>query len=508
MNNIPSSIKLFLSTIALAITGMVFSWRLTEIPSRIEITIIVSALIIIPSLKFPKIAIYYIFFISLFVPVLRRMYYLIDTRPKLDFLMLLSDGAMASLFISIIMFWIINKQQNKDRLSFFILIYIFFLFMKIFVLNTGSTIDGFYGFKFYGLFTLFYFAANTLIEDKKAFFTLFRYSSFLLLFVALYSFKQVFFGYFNFENIWADSVQFTTLFIEGRLRTFSTLASPAALSDAMNILFILGCFNFIKPTATSKIFGMILMAATAVPLLYASVRTNWICAILSIWIFYIFIKRLSFKITLINLAVIPLALFFLLNYGEFNSSNQSNTTRPTKGQDITEVMITNRTRALTNPFDEYSFQKRLDTWIYIIYEIYYTYPLGKGLGVSGYAHSFYIQVLGDTGYIGALLFLIILITIIVRGIIIVRHEQDQEKKNLAAMCTTIVIIVSILNITGTHLNSHPSDIFFWFCAGCIGFLYQEYKDEANTPEATIEDEKNALVNAFSQPLPTHLHTNN
>ena len=84
-------------------------------------------------------------------------------------------------------------------------------------------------------------------------------------------------------------------------------------------------------------------------------------------------------------------------------------------------MISNRTSALTNPLEEYSLQKRIDTWDMIIVDTWYKYPLGSGLGSVGYAHSLYFQLLGEAGYPGLGLYLIILFLICRRAIILIKN---------------------------------------------------------------------------------------
>ena len=154
-------------------------------------------------------------------------------------------------------------------------------------------------------------------------------------------------------------------------------------------------------------------------------------------------------------------------------------------QNMTQVMITNRTKALANPIQEDSFQKRVETWDIIIKEVYYNYPLGKGLGTTSYAHSFYFQILGELGYLGLLLFLLILYMVIRRGIILIRFSTNHDTKLLATALTSILLIICLLNITGTHLNSHPSDIIFWIACGFISQLYRQHVKQTLLDEPKI-----------------------
>ncbi len=59
----------------LVILGSIFAWRLVNIPSRIETAIFCIGFLLIPTLRFPKMGVYYLFCLPLFIPMFRRMYY-------------------------------------------------------------------------------------------------------------------------------------------------------------------------------------------------------------------------------------------------------------------------------------------------------------------------------------------------------------------------------------------------------------------------------------------------
>src|SRR5690606_36909637 len=147
---------------------------------------------------------------------------------------------------------------------------------------------------------------------------------------------------------------------------------------------------------------------------------------------------------------------------------------------LTDVMIKNRTSALVNPLKEYSVQKRIDTWKGILITSWY-FPLGKGQNTTGYAHSYYLQVLGEIGYPGLILFLSILAMGLYRGMKVIRHSRDKDLAEFARLLVTIIFVISILNLTGTHLHTPPGDVFFWFSLGCISRFYRRMQAERRAP---------------------------
>jgi len=346
----------------LPLFGLLFSWRLFMIPSRAEIAIFFSLVFMLPSFIFPKTAVYYLLIVPAFIPMFRRLYYLLASRPDLDYIMLVTDGVLFSMFTAVIMLWVKNKELNKDKLSLFILLLVSFMFLKIFLIQKYDILSGFYSFKYYGVYILYYFAGSYLISKKSEMKLFFKIISGVLMIVALYSIKQVYLGYFEFENIWVNSVEFTTLLIEGHIRTFSTLVSPAALADAMSLAIIIGLYFIFAKGISAKIWGIILLVVSVIPLLFATVRTNWIASIFSIWLFIYCYTQFKKIPTFLTMLAVPLFLFLILNFSDGNSEN--NTIKARKNltgnkSNITDVMISNRTSALTNPLEEYSLQKRM-----------------------------------------------------------------------------------------------------------------------------------------------------
>jgi len=471
------SIFTILAWSGIPLFGLFFSWRLYMIPSRAETALFVALLFMIPSFIFPKLAFYYLLIIPSFIPMFRRLYYLLLDRPELDYIMLVTDGVLASMFIAIIMLWVKNKESNRDKLSMLILTLFFYMFLKIFLLQRTTTIIALYSFKYYGVYILFYFAGNYLVNNTVEFKKTMVVLSGVFMAAALYSIKQVYIGYFNFEKIWVESVNFTTLFIEGHIRTFSTLVSPAALADAMSLAMIVGMYFMFNKNVSAKIWGILLTVICTFPLLFATVRTNWIASAFSIWLFiycYSQFKKIS---TIINVIVLPAFIIAIITFSD--GSAESNTITAQKNltgntSSATDVMISNRVSALTNPLEEYSLQKRLATWQMIMNDTKHKYPMGSGLGTASYAHSLYFQLLGETGYLGIGIFLSILFIIGRRGIILLRALKKHDEILLISGFFTIFITVCILNLTGNHLNSHPLDIVFWFSCGGISHYYSKY----------------------------------
>jgi hypothetical protein len=465
----------WLIAILLPALGFFFAWRLLKIPTRLETAAFFIVFFVIPTLRWPKFAVYYIFTLTLFIPLFRRVYYLIESRPKVDYLMLIGDGVMVGFIGALILLWIKNKERLREPLTVFVLIYASLLFIKVFFLNEGDIESGLYGFKFNGLYVLFFFAGSYVVVHAKGMLSVLSWSSIALFFTALWSLKQITLGFSGFEQKWLDSITFTTLRIEGVVRPFGTYVSPAAMSDGMCILILLGAFYVAYRRALSPLWGLGLISVAIIPLLIATVRTSWIGALAAL-LFFGFYLRVEKKWIRNLILVATFASMTGLLFKE--GSDTSQTSRNLSGQSLADVMIRKRTAALANPLQEYSVQKRMQIWGEIWYYAMRK-PLGRGQGTSGYAHSYYFQILGEIGFPGIAAFFAILYLAFSRGFQALALRPTRGEAELLRLFMSIIFLISILNLTGTHLHTNPGDIYFWFSVGAIAQLYRTLRERAN-----------------------------
>jgi O-antigen ligase len=460
------------AALILPLIGAFFAWRLIKIPSRMETALFFIVCFIIPTLKWPRFGVYYLLTLPIFIPLGRRLYYLISNRPTVDYLMLIGDGVMIGFIGSLLLYWILNREKISEPLTVFILAYAFFLFLKVFFLNEGTIESGLYGFKFNGLYVLFYFAGSYVIDQARGMIKVLLWGALALALSALWSLKQITFGFSDFEQKWLDSITFTTLRIEGVVRPFGTFVSPAAMSDAMCILIMLGAFFIGYRRGLSIFWGGMLIGLALIPLLIATVRTSWIgCAAGLFFLgFFLRVEKLWLKSLIISFMLLGVVAVLTKGDSKADSQNAALSSK-INGSSMTDVMIRNRTAALANPMQEYSIRKRMEIWG----EIWYfaqRKPFGRGQGTQGYAHSYYFQILGEIGFPGIISLFGILFFAFRRGFQILRLNPPHEDAELTRYFMSLIFMFVILNLTGTHLHTNPGDVFFWFSVGGLSQLYR------------------------------------
>ncbi len=478
-----------ISLLLLPVIGLAFALWVHTVPSRIETALVLIVLSAIPTLRWPKFGAFYLLSVPMVIPLFRRMYYLLAERPKLDFLMIIEDGVMAVLVLGALLLAAMNKDRFEDGFSKWVALFFAWMLTKVFVGNYGSLLEGLYGFKFNGLYILFFFVGSHILKDAGDHRKALRLAGVFLVLSALWSLNQSLFGFTSFETAWINSVTFTTLQIDGIVRPFGTYVSPAALSDAMLILFFLGLHLAEKP-GWLRPAGLGITVLSAIPLLLATVRTSWAAALAGVGFYAVFIRirKPWLRWTCVTVLVSGMALFLAQSDSSSDHQNATLSRNLQGGQSKTEILITQRTAALANPLQEYSVQKRISIWTEILHSSM-KFPFGRGQGTHGYAHSYYMQILGEAGFPGLLLFLVILGYGFRAGFRVLDKSRSSADRSLARVYLTWIFVFSILNLTGTHLHTHPGDIFFWLSLGGLAQMSRNLDRPPTKPQGKESDEE-------------------
>lgn len=433
-----------------------------------------SIAIFYPVLRQPVTGVYLIFILMPFISHLRRLYYLLHQRPAADPLIITGD--LLATFTLIGLFFAFRERslyrRNAPKIKNVILIYFLYLLVRVFFLNSLSTGDALLRFRLYGPAVLLFFIGAFYARSPVILRMLWVITVAIGTIAALYGFNQLFFGYSVSEKLWFANVSFTTLFIKGFARPFSLFQSPAAFADYMqlSIIGILVIFGTIK--SVRRFFLLPLIVLFFYGALITSVRTNWIGIILSliIWCTVLIMRRNSYRIAAI--CALCLLFFAFQIISELNGGIALDSVFQTLGSGINQqnmnLLVTERSSALSNPFEEHSFLSRMNLWGYIINLSADPVMalLGRGVGVLN-ADSLYFTYLAEFGYPGMAFILWFVIYTIRQGFSSINHEKDHATLSIIKGITLMNIVFAVVNITGTHIHSFPGDVFFWFWNGVL-----------------------------------------
>jgi hypothetical protein len=329
----------------------------------------------------------------------------------------------------------------------------------------------------YGPSVFLFFAGSIFAFNRKLIIQVLYITVSLGTIAALYGFNQLFFGYSRAEEIWFSSISFTTLFIEGLARPFSFFQSPAAFADFMQLSIIsLMVLFYYNESKHIKFLFYLLVPVYFYATLITSVRSNWLGCIVSLflWVFFVFLKNKRIRIFVLTTTVM---LYTLIQFIGFGGSGRPLTpidsiAQKTFKQKQLDMLITSRTNAITNPFEEHSLLSRINLWKFIFDLSFDPYMglVGRGIGALN-ADSLYFTYLAELGYPGFFFIIGLIFIFISRGLSLAERSSGKVRA-LAQGITIMNITFAVINLTGTHIHSFPGDAFFWFFNGIL--IRQEF----------------------------------
>ena len=463
--------------LGIAAASVFFAYKMVHIPKQAELVVIVSLLLLYPIFRFPMVGLYAAFLIAPFVPAVRRLYYLVHGRPAIDPLIMVTDILVVVVFIGLILELQERLRDKSNKSGIFlalVAIYLIYLVVRTFAFNILPVSQSIAKLKFYGPNVLLFFIG--FVVARRSFHMRVLWCATLAISVAasLYGIKQLYIGYSTAEKVWFSTISFTTLFISGVARPFSFFQAPAVFADYL----ILGIIAALMVASWGKSKSK-LIAITAIPLLFygiliTSVRSSWIGALAIFLFWFVFVKIEKMASRVIVIAAVA-GVFFIYQLTEdvvstgigikglsgLLSGNSTN-------KNYIELLVTTRAGALTDPLQEHSLLSRVALWTELFDSSLDPEQglLGRGLGAMD-ADSLYITYLAEFGYPGMLLIVFLILGFIIRGLKTLDKLSDPGAIILVKGIVVMDTVFALMNITGTHINGFPGDMYFWFFNGVL-----------------------------------------
>ncbi len=485
----------FISSIIAA--GNFIAYKIVHIPARLELVIIMTVILFYPILRYPLLGVYLMFGLMPFVPFIRRQYYLLHLRPSVDPLIAIGDILIALTLIGLYFIFRQGSEEDKNKKTIGRIVFVYFIYCMIrtFLINILPFREAIMQFHFFGPPVLFFYIGLLYAEKTDILNRLWIITIIIGAAAAVYGIKQLVIGYSEAEKIWFSSISFTTLFIKGFARPFSFFQSPACFADYM-LLSIIGIFIIIcRKKSNFRFLLLMLLPLFFYAALITSVRSNWIGVILAplLWLFMMQIRGNRNRILMV---VVLFLLFAFIQFTEyfFQYKVGINFFLSALGKGFSNerlsLLVTERIGAIANPFKEYSLLSRIALWKHMI--ALSIDPInalfGRGVGTIN-TDSLYINYLVQFGYPGAV-FIVWLVTIlIIKGFKALDSSLSSEKEALVKGVTLMNIIFAIINLTGTHINSFPGDVYFWFWNGVLVKLSAGIDNNNSFLSCTISDNR-------------------
>lgn len=474
---------------AIAVAGNFIAYKIVHVPTQLELVALMTAALLYPVIRKPAIGIYLMFVLMPFIPHVRRLYYLLDQRPTVDPLIAVGDIIIAITFIGL--FFVFREQRDEENRAKvavnLLLIYFVYLVVRTFFQNSLPVREAVMRFHFYGPAVLFFFIGTLYARNLRFLKSIWYITLTLGVLSALYGLKQLAFGYSEAEQIWFSSISFTTLFIKGFARPFSFFQSPASFADYMLISIIGALMVYSWSSSKWKVGLLLLIPLYFYGALVTSVRSNWIGILLALvlWVAILQVRGTRNRVLMIAGLFLVFIISQVFDLSSQYSSGMNAVVSSMGGgfdQQQMQLLVTERTGAIANPFEEYSFLSRVNLWNYILNTSVNPVMalLGRGVGTFN-ADSLYFTYLAELGYPGVIFIVGITIYLILKGFFLLDTTEIPAVRALAKGITLMNLVFAVVNVTGTHIHSFPADVYYWFWNGVLVRLAAEYRKKAVEP---------------------------
>ena len=458
LNNLPGALFLAL------LTGL-FGWLTVE-NGAVAGILIIAACIAIPVVY--AIVAYPRFGIVLLIGVVYLLFYIM--RIGIDFpLGTLIDGMLALLVLG---FFISQKKRPdwviyRNPVSVMILVWLLYNLLQIANPWAESQMAWLYTVRTTGTIVLVYFIFLYQVDSLRYLRFLIGYWLALALIGALYAYRQEYFGFAGteFENMAADPLMTSLLFIDGHWRKYSVFADPVAFSYNMVMAFFI-CLSLLTARGTffRKVMWLIVASLCITSMLFAGTRGAYVLIPAGLVLFML----LRFQAKLIPFAI---AAGFLLGVLIFI---------PTSNPTLYRFQTAFKPSIDASYNVRAANQKRIQPYIQ-------SHPFGGGLGATGawgvrfaphsYLASFppdsgFMRTAAELGWVGLLLQCLMIFLILKTGIDNYYRIRSSELK---AYCLAMILVVFILcvgNFPQEAFVQFPSNILFYLAAAIIQVAYR------------------------------------
>ncbi len=347
-----------------------------------------------------------------------------------------------------------RKSDWSDlRNPIFILLYIWSAYLILQVFNPNAVSIGAYAYGMRGLATKFcvLLVALQVVRTEKFVKNFTKYWLALAVLAALYSLKQEYLGFFDFERAWvfAEEGRYKLIFIWGRFRKWSFLSDVNAFGLLMAFTSIFCLILALGPYKTHIKIVLIVSAILALMgMTFSGTRTAY--AMVPAGLSLYFIMTMNNPKT-IFFGVAGAAIVGLLIFGPFYGGNFSRLRSLVNADEDPSMNVRNMNRDRIQPYIQ-------------------SHPMGGGLITTGPAgreyspghplagfppDSGYLETALETGWIGLILEMSFLATVLIIGVKNFFRTRDPVLKNLYSAYIASLFALTVANYAQSALSQKP-----------------------------------------------------
>lgn len=392
-------------------------------------------------------------------------YFLIGAIRLIDFPL----GVFNDLLIATMSFGLLIKQINernwdfvKNPISKIIAIWIIYNLLQFANPSAESRLAWVYTIRgMAGTMIMFYLVMYSINSEKYLIFIL-KLWLFLSFLAALYGLSQEYIGFTNYDFNWIyeEEKRVKLLYVMGRMRKFSFLASPPvfgfimAYTGLMCLILATGPFSkYVKGILIASAFLMFLgMVYSGTRAAYAVLPAGMIFyAILT------FRKKILFSVAILLFIGVIIVII------------------PSSNPNIVRI------QTAFKPGNDMSYQVRVENQKFI-QPFIQSHPLGGGLGSTGVwgerfspnsilakfpPDSGYMRIAVELGWVGLLIYCLMLSIVFYKGIKDYFRIRNPKLKVISGALLTSIYVLTVANFPQEAIGQIPTSLFFFTAIAMI-----------------------------------------
>ncbi len=375
------------------------------------------------------------------------------------FFTLAADG-LTLCFAIYLMSWRRSRAQPFHGVEKWTLTFMTFALLAMFHPNIPDLTVGMEGYRRLAFQMLGVIVGFSIGGDRRSFFSVVRFLTWISVPVLIYSIKQfVFMSDFDLQLIESNTADIVTVTIFDRIRAFGIFNGPFHLGLFGGFIFWL---SFALFREDRKIVYLVIMLLATCSVVASLTRGSIIALVLSVAVIYIFFIKSGRWKTLFSVLVLVPVLVGLFTY--FSDELQ----------DVDQVLET------VSDVESIGTDSRLESRFHVYeegLEAVATGPFGYGMGSAGDAMEFYFEPTGRFHMTTHNLFLRAAIEMGWFGLIVYGYlftffslaawRLNGRDSNMAVVFTGMLFMVLITGITGSTIEAYPMNLIFWIFMGIL-----------------------------------------
>lgn len=454
-------------------------------PSRAEMGLLISILLLTPTFLNWRWGWLILFAFFPFGPFIRRLYILYQPGALTnDPLIMLPDMLMALMAFGFILHMRLKKRQPAlyavRPLNIAMILLMALSCIEVFNPAMSNVTAGFNGLRQLTLWMMIYFIVPTVIERREQIYSWIWLTLGVGTVTGLYGAYQYLVEFPYWDQAWAEQQKVTTQAIGDAMRAFSTFTFTSTFSQYMLIAACMAtvCMQMRRAGYFTRLLSPFFLSCMLLGLAVTFVRSSYLGLALA-WMVGLIVPGTGAKRIKRIFAVLLVGSILVAVVPHKSEEMMAQEVDPSTGQ-----LVADRLQTIMEPTKVGTVSIRTVVWQRILAGSI-EYPAGVGLGAGNssrfgqsvndywvaamaYSESQLFTMLAELGWPGFLLYIFIIVYGLLYSLRVHDALEDAEDRRLVQMMIMLQVGISAAGVSGGPiLYTLPGEAYYWGCLGMV-----------------------------------------